>query len=213
MDIEHILAELSHERPIFHSEKDFQFALAWAIQTRYPKARVRLEYRLAGPAKIYIDLWVALSKDRIFAVELKYRTRNLEVEFGNESFRLLNQSAHDQGRYDFLRDVVRLEQLTAGNARIRGAAILLTNDAQFWSPSRSAETVDAAFHICQGRELQGELAWGAKAAPGTKRNREDPIKLATACNIAWSDYSQVGDLGSARFRYTLINVVAGNLPQ
>ena len=35
-DVERILAELSDERPVFHSEADFQFALALKMQQLYP---------------------------------------------------------------------------------------------------------------------------------------------------------------------------------
>lgn len=36
------LQSLSTDRPIFHSEHDFQHALAWAIHERVPNAHIRL---------------------------------------------------------------------------------------------------------------------------------------------------------------------------
>jgi len=42
-NIEKVLVSLSRDRPVFHSEKDFQFALAWKIHEMYPRAQVRLE--------------------------------------------------------------------------------------------------------------------------------------------------------------------------
>jgi hypothetical protein len=41
--LENTLPSLSRERPIFHSEADFQHALAWHIHPRHPDTRVRLE--------------------------------------------------------------------------------------------------------------------------------------------------------------------------
>lgn len=42
-DMERILAELSGERPVFHSEADFQLALAFKMQLMYPQLAIRLE--------------------------------------------------------------------------------------------------------------------------------------------------------------------------
>lgn len=35
---------LSLWRPIFHSEADFQFSLAWIIKEIYPNCEIRLEF-------------------------------------------------------------------------------------------------------------------------------------------------------------------------
>lgn len=43
IEIKDVLEKLSKERPIFHSEKDFQFSLAWKIKSLYPEVAVRLE--------------------------------------------------------------------------------------------------------------------------------------------------------------------------
>jgi hypothetical protein len=47
-----VLAELSGQRPIFHSEADFQLAFAWTIQTRHPVAKIRLEQRILDDPRI-----------------------------------------------------------------------------------------------------------------------------------------------------------------
>ena len=38
---------LAAKRPIFHSEADFQHALAWEVQLAHPNAGIRLEKRVA----------------------------------------------------------------------------------------------------------------------------------------------------------------------
>ena len=42
LDIHEILHQLSRCRPIFHSEADFQFSLAWIIKEQYPNCDIRL---------------------------------------------------------------------------------------------------------------------------------------------------------------------------
>lgn len=208
LDVSSAIRDLANKRRVFHSEADFQHALAWEIHLRHPDAKIRLEYRppTAGP-RVYVDLWVVIGA-AAWAIELKYKTRRLEVEDAGERFTLMNHSAQDIGRYDFLRDIVRLELLTAEQPRVRGAAILLTNDSGYWSTARSAETVDAAFRLHEGRSLSGHLAWGAGASAGTMRSREAPIALAAAYRVAWQDYSQLTGNGG-QFRYALIAVECG----
>jgi hypothetical protein len=47
VDLRDTLALLSQQRPIFHSEADFQHALAWRFHQTDETARIRLEYRLS----------------------------------------------------------------------------------------------------------------------------------------------------------------------
>ena len=44
LDITHLMNELAHDRLVFHSEADFQHALAWRIHDAMPDCGVRLEY-------------------------------------------------------------------------------------------------------------------------------------------------------------------------
>jgi hypothetical protein len=45
LDIPGLMSRLSQTRPIFHSDADFQHALAWQIHVENPNAAVRLETR------------------------------------------------------------------------------------------------------------------------------------------------------------------------
>ena len=129
LDLPGLLSRLSRKRPLFHSEADFQHALAWEIHHKFPDAKVRLEYRPSSvEVKMYVDIWVVMAGGKTWAIELKYKTRSLDVVVEGKRYRLLNQSAQDIARYDFLRDVVRLERITQTSSEICGAAILLTND-------------------------------------------------------------------------------------
>ena len=57
-NIEKILEKLSLNRPVFHNEADFQFALAWEIQKFHEKYEIRLEYKVPGFDKRYTDIWI-----------------------------------------------------------------------------------------------------------------------------------------------------------
>lgn len=190
IDLVQLLTQLAADRPIFHSEADFQHALAWRIHQRHPNAGVRLEYRPAHVATpMYVDIWIAFPDGAIAALEVKYKTRALAIDHAGESFQLRAHSAADQGRYDFLLDIARLEAVTAQMKTVQGAALILSNDSGYWSAPRATNTCDAAFRIHDGKALTGELAWGIKASPGTMRNRTTPIKLSASYTASWSSYS------------------------
>jgi hypothetical protein len=59
---------------------------------------------------------------------LKYKTRGLSVQIENEQYRLKDQSTQDVGRYDFIKDIQRLEHVSVGQKNFVGYAVLLTND-------------------------------------------------------------------------------------
>lgn len=43
VDLTELMAMLQNERPVFHSEADFQHALAWALHRLDPSVNIRLE--------------------------------------------------------------------------------------------------------------------------------------------------------------------------
>ena len=199
-----IIDRLSSLRPIFNMEKDFQLALGWEIQKKIPDWSVRFEYKPPNFKKrIFVDLWI--KGDQTSAIELKYKTRKLDVNVKGESFNLLDQSAQDIGRYDFLKDVERLENIVSTHNNVKGYAVILTNDSAYWK-SPTTETVDAEFRMHEGRILNGELAWGTEAGAGTMRKREKPIKLTGTYKLSWKDYSQVSSTSYGKFRYLFLEI-------
>jgi len=68
VDLDAILGRLAELRPIFHSEADFQFALAWQVKVHAPHVQVRLETRPAPPPASRPGLSYELdwARDRLF---------------------------------------------------------------------------------------------------------------------------------------------------
>ena len=129
VDILALMDALSKWRPIFHSEADFQHAFAWQLHKFVPGVNVRLEFKPLSEERIYLDIWIPTHR---IAIELKFLTRGLSVEWMGELFSLRNQGAQDIRRYDFLRDIQRLERvLTLPNPASEAYALCLTNDAAY----------------------------------------------------------------------------------
>ena len=206
IDMDSLMRSLADSRKVFHSEADFQHALAWQIHEAAPESRVRLEVNVvpAAAQRMYLDIWLPVEG---IAIELKYKTRGLELEQGDESFALRNQSAQDIGRYDFLRDIRRLELMRSMPELCRaGYAVLLTNDSSYWNAPRSQDTVDSDFRIHEGRAVSGALAWAARASSGTVEGRESPIQIRGSYRLRWREYSNFPGKSYGSFRYLAVSV-------
>ena len=100
-----IMETLATVRPIFHSEADFKFALAWEIQKKCPRAEVRLEYPFretqSGKQKTtYIDIVVIFNRrneKNVIPIELKYYTAACRCEIRGEHFGLKNHGSSTKG--------------------------------------------------------------------------------------------------------------------
>jgi hypothetical protein len=204
--IQTVLSRLAKKRPVFHSEADFQHALAWELQLESPDAQIRLEKQVATHgSRVYLDL-LFQSGDVEIAIEIKYKTRHGKFLYSGEEFALRNQSAQDIGRHDFIKDIQRLERYLQSHNNAVGFAVFLTNDQSYWNESKKSDAVDTEFRIHEGRVLHGCATWGAKASAGTKHKREEPITLHGKYTMKWSNYSSLGNEANEQFRYVLLSV-------
>lgn len=203
LDIHGVMAELAKRRPVFHSEADFQFALAWQIAEMRAGCGIRLEkpFRHDGGMK-FLDLWLTTPGTPI---ELKYRTRSFRIPRDGEEFLLKEHSARDHGRYDFIADLARIEHLVSrGGTSAQGFAVLLTNDPAYWTPG-SASTKDEAFRLHEGRHLEGRMAWRGHPSKGTTKGQESALFLRNRYDLRWKRYFVLpGKYGE--FRYLAVKV-------
>ncbi|MCU6792399.1 hypothetical protein OB236_09685 [Paenibacillus sp. WQ 127069] len=206
IDLKRIISALQFKRPLFHSEADFQLALAWEIQIQYPEAQIRLEYNYPHVVdNIYLDIWVRY-KDHHFPIELKYKSKKSAHIIQGEHYNLKDHSAQDCGRYDFIKDISRVEQVISKEISTIGYAIILTNDSLYWKPSNKIDSVDAAFKIHEGRILSGSLRWGDLASIGTTRGREKDILINHSYLFNWERYSLLSNSSSGEFKILIVEI-------
>ena len=158
LDVAKLMKCLGSKHPIFHSEDDFRNELAKELANDLrergldPVILPEIPYELSRKRS---DLWLPSLK---IAIELKYKTNPISVVVGGEPFRLKAQSAQDEGRYSFLKDIERLEKFARTGDGRSGYAILLTNDPSYWKePSMIGwtKTMDADFRLHEGRSITG----------------------------------------------------------
>jgi len=157
LQVHNLMQSLARNRPLFHSEADFQHAFAWEFHLQLPDALIRMERPVPSTLGVlYVDITAHVA-GQTYAFELKYKTRAAEVEIAGESFALQDHGAQPLGRYDVLKDVTRLESLVEKSANTRGDVIFLTNDSAYWSEPRSTTDTSVAFSLHNDRLLSGRL--------------------------------------------------------
>lgn len=209
IDISLVMHRLSCRRPIFHTEADFQHALAWELQ----KLDFTLDIRLEVPAiyksqsRAFIDLVVRKGGITIF-IELKYKTIKTSFELGGELFSLKNQGAQDQGSYDFLKDIARVESFVDNTKNSYGYVIILSNDKKYWSQRTSANPIDLNFQLLDDHSVSGNLEWASHAGAGSIKGRESPIVLRGSYPVRWIGYSTIDFPSPSQFRYLSLRIAS-----
>lgn len=205
-DIDRVLERLAEERPIFHSEADFQFALAWQINEMTPNAGVRLEWPFSlDGANRHLDIRLRTPG---IAIELKYRTSRASVALDGEQFSLKNQAAQNHGRYDFIEDIGRIERMAAEHPTedrrgpTRGYAVLLTNDHLYWKKGGNG-TNDEEFRIHGDQTLTGTMTWAKETKP--TKQRKQPLTLSGSYELHWKRYSRL-PTENGEFRYLAVDI-------
>ncbi|MCY4043146.1 MAG: hypothetical protein OXF45_04995 [Candidatus Dadabacteria bacterium] len=203
IDLPKLLRELAKKRPVFHSEADMQHELAMQIGKTYPRFSIRLEYPMDNNTAIDI---VIFNDGRKMALELKYLCRHLEHDINGEKFKLINQDAYNNRRYDVMKDIWRMEKFLEKHPAATADVLVVTNDPAYWEGPYKRNTHDAAFAIKKNRVVKGTLKW---KSPETKGNRGEEIQLRGEYSIKWQKYSNIKDIDNGYFKFLHIQLNAG----
>ncbi|HJM04702.1 MAG TPA: hypothetical protein QF549_03695 [Candidatus Saccharimonadaceae bacterium] len=185
-----VLNTLKRKYPLFTSEADFQFALAWTIKELYPHVEVRLEWVPSDyDPNMHIDI-VVFDDSKMIPIELKYKTRRTDKIVSGERYVLKNHGAQDLGRYDFLKDIARIEFLERHfPAFTEGYCIFLTNDPHYLTKPR-AGAYYAPFSIAIGDIKTGSLRW---LEGGSSSASRPGIDLLGSYPMEWETYARIDD--------------------
>ena len=159
LDMRAVMRELAKRRPIFHSEADFQHALAWEIRAQHTDCQIRLERPVDGvdPSRRRprVDVWL-WHRESTVLLELKYYTSELNLTLDHkdpvwcEEFRLASRDAPDVPRHGLVEDIARVERAVNQGASSRGYALLLSNHKGLWTSRDNCKANDAEFGLTTG---------------------------------------------------------------
>ena len=214
-ELKNKLEELISKRNLFHSEADFQHSFALLLKNN--DSIVRLEkpfYSNKKIKKIELDIFLK-NKNENIGIELKYKTRkisnNKEIKIQNEKYRLSEQGAQNLGRYDFFKDVERLQQLKDEKKIEKGYVVFLTNDPSYWKGAKKG-TLSEKFCIKENRVINenSELSWPENTSEKSiSKTRTGSIIIKKKLHLNWKKYSspkEIELLGSKQFKYLLSEI-------
>ena len=186
------LEELAKERPVFHSEADFQFALALKLKEKDFEIRLEKPYSCSlcecsetkqnedkKKKRKYLDMEITNHEGnelKKYAIELKYKTKKpkLPIIHENEEFNLTSHNAQSDGKFLFWKDVCKIHQLLK-NEDFKfsgGFVIFLTNDSNYFNK----ESNNGITSSCKESEL--------KHSDKNRSCKKHPIKDG----IDWKSY-------------------------
>lgn len=194
-----IMNNLARKRPIFHSEGDFLYSLGREIEINYKNISLRTEWRM-GDIGHWIDLVLFNDYQDKILIELKYISKKCEETINGELFDCRSQGGHPEGRYNFLKDIKKIENLKA-----KGFAIFLTNDEKYWDYSKYAGVIDKEFLLKEGYNFKKEVSYNWKSDCETYKNK-GPIQFDYDYNINWLSF---GEQNSYNYRYLIIEIGNG----
>ncbi len=188
--IDDLMKKLAKQRPVFYSEADFQFALGWLIQKKYPKYKVRFEYSPSFDRKMHIDILVITDDQKWIPIELKYKTQSTKepISWNEEEYTLSNHGAKNENCYRYVKDIQRIEEVAENEPTkfIEGYAIMLTNLASYKEEPLKKDANYSEFSIHNDRPLKGTLNWKDKSK--ANKDMKESIELKGEYHMEWHDY-------------------------
>jgi len=204
-DMDRALLKLAARRPLFRSQIDLRDAMAGVLSDQGWNVTINREIGRG----LKVDIWAERAGSADIAIEVRYKTSRLTCTVNGETFELKDQAAEDQARYDYWRDVEKLEQVVSSLPGTRGYAVMITNDHRYWDKPTRSQNVSEDFMLFDGRIVSGTLKWSEKAGEGTVDGREKPIHLRDAYTLQWRDYSNPSTDKNGVFKALVLNVKNG----
>ena len=209
-----LLRFIRQNKRMFFNERDLQMYLALKLEKTGDFDEVFMEYHLPkGFNKVFdlgyktwqtetpsIDIVLKIKgEEKYIAIELKNKLKAISGEctrFGQTSQKkelVKNQSAQNIGRYQFWKDVKRLELLKESYKNVIGGfALFLTNDANYLKTTKGADY--EAFGMSETLKKSGKLDWGEfkgvdekLLVNNKKRKKYPPITLSESYSLEWKD--------------------------
>lgn len=200
LSIDEFMSSLAKRHPVFIS-RGHKKHVAETIKAIWPSATLEEDYKGPETAGQKVHFFI---RDREVNIAINFRYKTNRFELDERGVKLTDHGAQDQGRYDFVSDLAKLEQISDEVTKTIGWAIILTNDAGYWNPldENTPQTVDHDFRISETKVLnKSKLEWLPNASEGTRKNRDRPVFLNGVYKCEWKNYSSFPDQKNGTFRY------------
>lgn len=204
---------IERQQELLFNEFDFQMQLALYLRASGHYDDVDAEYFLPNSvvegydwdSNMYLDI-VASRDGEFVPVELKYTTRSTRrdiLRFGQlipDVEIMRNQGAQDNKRYDFWKDVRRVELVRKLFPAVKaGLAVFLTCDPAYTRSPRE-DSSNAPFSMAPGHEVgAGMMDWNGNPAT---RAKHMPFRLDGRYTTEWHTTL----IDGMKFYYTIVKI-------
>lgn len=237
IDFEKTILNLREKRKIFHSEDDLKFSLAFEMKKLFPEIEIRLEKPIEikmldvnkkeSVSRVPIDIIIHNKNGESIPIELKYKTKKLEINDKGELYNLTTHGAYDIGRYSFRKDIYRIEKYLEMHKKSNyGFVLILTNENKYVEDNvGEKEIIDKHFSFHQNSLIKKEYkGWNYSKIDQEKYEHIDnqwkiknigkkhwthskdinfTLNLNNDYHIQWHEYSKKGN---SEFKYCLIKI-------
>lgn len=205
VEIENIIQKFGNTGNLFLCERQFQFDLAQEISKTFNNYAVHLEFPSEKNCcdRLLFYYIVIEEKNQYFVIELKYKTKNADIIYKNNKYSLKNQSAQDLGRFDFLKDISRIEQWNQFNPNrtfAGGVAMILTNDSSYWEKTGENCNYEAFALKDETTIVAGKKEWSSENLNYVGKARKNGLNLLHDYTVKWVNYHKDEN---NEFRYLL----------
>ena len=210
-DLVNHMLEFSKARRIFHSEADFQLEFGMFLMKEGYSVRLEKGFKRIG---IYPKIELDMELNGKISIELKYKTSELNLNVGDESFELKQHGAANLGRFDAIDDARRVRSLVDSSSTkiTSGFTIFLSNDSDYWL-NNAQRTMSKEFALIENRNfaIGDTLDWHSKSlnVNSVSKNRMypfAPIDIQFNDQIQWHDFSEINKNKSGIFRFFVLDV-------
>lgn len=223
-DLQVRLAEHLRKSPFLYDSVDLEYLVPIKElinvnnDVSNPKLLDKQLYPWSNKASMWID--IVVGKDGYFVpIELKYTTAKIEsgdpiTRFGepviSDDVQLVkNQAASNLVKYNYWKDVRRIELVKQRYAKIVGGiALIVTNSSIFWK-NTDTEAAYKTFSTGEGVVVKkGEMKWAAKVSK-TVLDGHPNFSIEGHYTCHWKSASIQGlneDTGNSLFRYCLVEI-------
>lgn len=209
--VQNYINTLSKQRPVFHSEADFQLSFGNLLSNSF---KVRLERpflnipfnhnpKLLIP-KMELDIFLP---KKMVGIELKYKTIKGDFTIDGENYNLKNHGAQNLGRFDFFEDIRRLQCLKKRDIIKSGFVVFLTNDHLYWN---KITRINFSIQFDMSEKVipsKTHLNWERNPSVGSvtskRMGNHIPILIEDEISLKWREYSTVGNM---IFNFLLVEV-------
>ena len=205
-DLRALIGNFAKKNKLFLTEAQFQFELAWEIKSKFKNYDVHIEYpslsKNTNSRRCYYDI-VIQDKNEYYVIEVKYKTKEANINYKGVTVDLKNHAAQDLGRFDYLNDISRIEnweKLNLGKKFVGGSAIILTNDSVYWNNDGKGYIYEQfALKDCNTIKC-GYKSWiGKVKTTSVGKNRIGGLTLSRTYYIKWENYCN-------NFKYLLLEI-------